>query len=178
MKTSIRLSALAAAVVALAAVAPTAQAQSSASASINATGTVLSPLSVVAGQSLAFGKVGQNVAKTIAPDDATSGRFIVQGQGAAKVDITLTLPTNLTSGANTLAIGTWTGAFGFGNDAAGGTAFTPVSGVAVNRTLPGLVTDAAQRIFYRLGAKVTPTAAQAAGDYTGAIQLNAIYTEI
>ncbi|HEY1177298.1 MAG TPA: hypothetical protein VGF17_14175 [Phytomonospora sp.] len=155
-----------------------AHAQASATGSINITATVLAPLSIVPTQSLQIGKVGQGVNKTIGVDAAGSGRFSVQGQGTALVDVTLTLPTNLTSGANTLPITGWTGSYIQGPDAPGGTSFTPVSGQSVNRALPGPASNTTAVFSYRIGATVQPAGTQSPGDYVGTIGIQAVYTEI
>lgn len=156
----------------------TAHAQSSASATVEVTASVLSPITITSVQGLAFGKVGQAVDKQIQPDDGTSGRFHVTGNGAAKVNVTITLPSVLTSSGNQLVIDTWTGKWSPNSDGTSGTAFTPVSGTAVPHTLPGTVDDALTSLHFRLGATVRPLLTQARGNYQAAIQIAAVYTEI
>jgi hypothetical protein len=150
-------------------------AQSSASANVGVTARVISAISIVPGQDLLFGFVAPGVNKTIAPDDATSGRFSLQGFGGVGVDITLTLPTNLTSGANSLPIDTWAGRHST-TDANGGTTFTPVSGTPISLTFPN--TGPTERLWFRLGARVVPSGAQPYGDYTGTVAVSVIYTGI
>ena len=154
--------------------------QSEASQSIGASATVLQQISVSAVQDLEFDKVGQGVNKVVAVDDATSGRFSVKGQGAARYELTLTLPTHLAQAgedAAELVIDTWTGSYSDESDMPEGTAFTP-SNSPETRTLPGDVTDYSQEQFYRIGATVRPTANQAPGDYTAEIQIAVEYLDI
>lgn len=72
-------------------------AQSDSNLDVGASATVLQTIQVVAGRDLAFGKVGQSTNKTVAADDATSGRFSVVGQGAARYELQVLLPANLTN---------------------------------------------------------------------------------
>ncbi len=137
-------------------------------ATISVTATVLSQLTAAAGNPLAFGNVTPGVAKTVAAAAAAAGSFNLTGQNNQGVQVSFTLPTNLTSGANTLPIGTWTGLYNTVNTQAG-TAFTPSAG-GQNATLSG-----AGRLFLWLGATVTPAAAQTAGSYTGTVVLNVVY---
>jgi len=138
------------------------------SATIQVTATVLSQLTAAAGTTLAFGNVTPGVAKTVSAAAAAAGSFNLTGQNNQGVQMSFTLPTNLTSGANNLPIGTWTGLFNQANVQAG-TAFTP-SAAGQNATL-----SATGRLFLWVGATVTPAAAQVAGSYTGAVVLNVVY---
>ncbi|HEX5005432.1 MAG TPA: hypothetical protein VFV65_08950 [Gemmatimonadales bacterium] len=147
--------------------ASSAQAQS---ATISATATVLTPLTLTGAAPLAFGSVYPGVAKTIAPGDATSGRFTFAGAAAAQVSFNFpSNPVNLT-GAGTLPIGTYTGLHNTTNTTTGATAFTPgVTAVLANLSGTGA-------LFLFIGATVSPTPTQTAGAYTGTITLNAVYT--
>ncbi len=139
------------------------------SANINATATVLSPITVTAGTALAFGNVTPGVAKVVAASAASAGSFSLVGQASQGIQVSFTLPTNLTSGANNMPIGTWTGLYNPANNQATGTAFTP-SAVAQNGT-----TSAGGNFFVWVGGTVTPAAAQAAGAYTGSVTMNVVY---
>lgn len=140
------------------------------SASIQATATVVTPLVVTAGQNLAFGNVFQGVNKTIAFGDASSGRFSITGFNTSQVALTFTLPANIASGGNTLAIDSWDVRVNGTNAPAGATQLSVVSGTPVNSTL------VAGNLFVFMGARVVPTGTQAAGSYTGTITLAAAYT--
>ena len=156
-----------AALAALTTVPALAQAQS---ASINATATVVTPLTVTGSAPLAFGNVFQGVNEIVAHSDANSGRFSVTGFGTSQVALTFTLPTNLSSGANTLPINTWDIRSNGTNVVAGATAMTVTSGTPVNANLVG------GNLFLFVGARVTPSLTQAQGAYTAPIVLAAAYT--
>lgn len=153
-------------VAALFSLATAAQAQS---ANINATAVVYQAMTVTGARALDFGNVFPGVAKSIAVAAATSGRFDLTGQASANVNLTFTLPTNLTSGANNLPIGTWTGCHAATNNTTGCTTFTP-SGSATASAFSG--TGA---LFVWVGGTVTPAANQPAGTYNGTVTLTAAY---
>ena len=153
-------------VAALFSLATAAQAQS---ANINATAVVYQAMTVTGARALDFGNVFPGVAKSIAVAAATSGRFDLTGQASANVNLTFTLPTNLTSGANNLPIGTWTGCHAATSNTTGCTTFTP-SGSATASAFSG--TGA---LFVWVGGTVTPAANQAAGTYNGTVTLTAAY---
>jgi hypothetical protein len=156
-------------VLALAAFATSAAAQSG---NINATATVLQPLTVSGARDLGFGNVYPGVNKSIAVADATSGRFDLTGVASAQIQFSFTLPTNLTSGGNTLPIGTWTGYYNATNNATvGGTSFTP----SASNTTTNLAAVTGQ-LFVFVGATVSPSGAQTAGSYSAQVTLTAAYT--
>lgn len=164
MRTTIRVSAVLAALLSLAG--STARAQS---ANINATATVYQAMTVTGAQALAFGNVFPGVNKTIAVTDATSGRFDLTGQNSATVNLTFALPATLASGGNTLPIGTWTGCTNTSNSTTGCTSFTP-SGTATPSAFSGTGS-----LWVWVGGTVSPAANQAAGAYTGTVTLTAAY---
>ncbi|MCC7052588.1 MAG: hypothetical protein IT355_04930 [Gemmatimonadaceae bacterium] len=140
------------------------------SASIQATATVVTPLVVTGTAPLAFGNVFQGVNKTVLHGDATSGRLSVTGFGTSQVALTFTLPATLASGANTMPINNYDIRINGTNTPTGATALAVVSGTPVNANL------VASNLFVFVGGRVQPTAAQAAGAYTGSIVLAAAYT--
>lgn len=138
-------------------------------ASIQATATVQQPINVVGAVNLAFGNVFPGIAKTMAVNAAGAGRFDVTGQASTPVLITFVLPANLTSGANNLPIGTWTGHSNTVNNPTTGTNFTPSAGTT-NATF-----SAGGLLFVFVGATVTPATNQAAGAYSGTVQMTVTY---
>lgn len=138
-------------------------------ATINASATVMQPINVVGAVNLAFGGVFPGVAKSIAVSAAGAGRFDVTGQPSAPVFVSFVLPANLTSGANTLPIGTWTGHTNTVNNPTTGSNFTPSAALA-NATFSGT-----GQLFVFVGATVTPALNQAAGVYNGTIQITVTY---
>ncbi len=145
----------------------TAEAQNS--ANIQATATVLSAVTVAAGQNLAFGNVTPGVNKTVAIADGGAGRFDVTKAANSGVTLSFTLPTNLASGVNNLPIGSWTGGYNATATPTGATAFTPSAG-GTNTTV-----SAGTSIFVYVGATVNPAVAQVAGNYTGNVTMSAVY---
>lgn len=164
MRTTTRVSAALVAILSLAA--STAQAQS---ANITATAVVFQAMTVTGARTLDFGNVFPGVAKTIAVAAATSGRFDLTGQNSANVNVSFTLPANLTSGANNLPIGTWTGCTNATNTTTGCTSFTP-SASTTSTAFSGV-----GALFVWVGGTVTPGGAQAAGTYNGTVTLTAAY---
>ena len=101
MRTTTRLSAVMASLLSLGALPVMAQ-----SANITATATVLQAIIVTGARTLDFDTVFPGVAKSIGVAAATSGRYDLTGSNRANVNVSFTLPTKLTSGANTLTIDT------------------------------------------------------------------------
>lgn len=139
-------------------------------AGIGATARVLRVITVTGARTLAFGNVLPGVARTVGVAAGTSGRFTLRGQNGANVNLSFTLPSSLTSGANTLPIGAWTGFVNRVNNTGGtGSAFTPSAAATAAAFSPS------GRLFVFIGGTVTPVANQAAGNYTGTITLTAAY---
>ncbi len=136
---------------------------------VTATATVQQPINVTGAINLAFGNVFPGVAKVIAVNAAGAGRFDVTGQASTPMLLTFVLPANLTSGVNNLPIGTWTGHHNTVNAPTGGTNFTPSAGTT-NSTF-----SAGGTLFVFVGATVTPAANQAAGAYSGTVQMTVTY---
>jgi hypothetical protein len=146
-----------------------ASAEAQNSANIQATATVLSAVTVAGANDLAFGNVTPGVNKTVAIADGGAGRFNVTKAANQGVTLAFTLPASLTSGANTLPIGTWTGGWNTTATPAGATTFTPSAGGT------NTAASAGTGIFVYVGATVSPAAAQAAGAYTGTVTMSAVY---
>jgi hypothetical protein len=139
------------------------------SADIQATATVLSAVTVTAGNDLQFGIVTPGVNKTVGIADAGAGRFDVVKAATQGVTLSFTLPTNLTSGANNLPIGSWTGGWNTSATPAGSTTFTP-SPAGTNTAA-----TAGTTISVYVGATVWPAAAQVAGSYIGDVTMSVVY---
>ena len=165
MRTATVLSALVAAGLTVGA----ASAEAQNSASIQATATVLSALTVAAGNNLQFGNVTPGVNKTVAITDAGAGTFTVTKAATSGVTLSFTLPTNLASGTDLLPIGSWSGAWNTSATTVGAAAFTP-SGAGTNTTV-----TAGTSLTVFVGATVSPIALQPAGTYTGSVTMSAVY---
>jgi hypothetical protein len=165
MRIVLKVSAIVLATLSLAA---SAQAQTN-SASITATAVVQQPITVTGAVPLGFGNVFPGVAKSVAVTAATAGRFDILGQASAPANLAFTLPSNLTSGANNLPIGTWTGHVNTVNSPSTGTNFTP------SAALQAFTFSATGQAYAFVGATVTPAVNQVAGTYTGTVTLTVTY---
>ncbi len=167
MRVFTRVSAAVAVSLSLAATAAQAQ---TASANINARADVRQQITVTGVRDLDFGVAIQGVNKTVGVTSTSSGQYSSTGTAASNVAITFALPTNLASGANLLAINTWTGCFNgaAANASVGCTAFTPAA-AATNTTF------GAAGLFVFVGATVAPTAAQAVGIYISTVTMTLTY---
>lgn len=135
---------------------------------INVTATVQVPITVTGAQDLNFGNVVQGVPSTIAATAAAAGRFDVTGSPSTGVSMSFALPANLTSGANNLPIGSWTGNWNTTSTPTG-TGFVPSGGNTA------ATTSATGNLFVFVGATVSPAAAQVLGNYAGTVTLTVIY---
>jgi hypothetical protein len=157
-----------AAVLVLTTLAGQAQAQS---ATIGARASVQQALTVSAVDSLILGSAFPNTTRTVLPTDASSGSFNLAGAANAEVQMNLTLPANLTFGANNLPIsfGASAGSWNTANSRAGSTTFDP------STTLTQRLDGSTGNLYVYVGGTVSPTV-QPAGAYKGSITLTAAYT--
>lgn len=140
------------------------------SAQFSASATVVPPITVSGTQPLDFGTVMQGVNSNVNFNNVTSGRFSVTGMGNAQVLFTLTLPTTLSNGATTMPISNYGVRVNDVNSSAGASQVIVISGVPFVRNL---VSGA---LFFFIGGRVSPSATQAFGTYSGSITLAAAYT--
>jgi hypothetical protein len=125
---------------------------------------------VVAGETpLTFGVVVPGVPKTVAATAATAARFNGVFPANSRLRLTLTLPTQLTSGANALPIGGWTALFSTTTSSAGATAISTTKATIVRvHPVTGMM-----NVF--VGGSETPAGAQPSGVYVGVITLTAAF---
>jgi hypothetical protein len=141
-------------------------------ATIQATATVLTPLTVTAGPDLDFGTgVFPGVNASVLPTDATAGRFDLAGVASAEVDLDFgTLPAQLAGPGDNLTITFSATDGGYGTSQPAQTAFDPAAGAQ-----PRL--DAGTGLLsVWLGGTVAPRADQTAGAYTAGVTLTVNYT--
>ncbi|HEX6966219.1 MAG TPA: DUF4402 domain-containing protein [Gemmatimonadaceae bacterium] len=144
---------------------------------INATATVLQPITITGSNDLQFGNVFPGVNKTVDYTDATNaGQFTVSGDGGAQVAVSFDLPTDLNGpSGSTLPIDTWTGYYNTTNStSSGGSTFTPSSS-AVDTNLSGS-TGSAGSLYVFLGATVKPATNQTQGSYSNTVTMTVAYT--
>lgn len=139
------------------------------SASANVTATVQQPITVTKNNDLSFGSVFPGLDKSIAVTAGGAAKFTVSGQASTPVNLTFTLPSAITSGGNSMTVGTWMGHYSGTDQTTGGTAFTP-SASATAATLSG--TGA---LFVYIGGTVQPTVSQASGSYSGSLTMTVVY---
>lgn len=153
-------------------IATLAQAQPN-NATINASATVLQPVTVVAQSDLDFGNVFPGVNKSVLLTDAGAGSWYVTGVSSAEVDLSLATPANLSDGGNNLPIQFGAGDAGYNtaNDPSTATGFDPAAGASTN-----LSGAALGDLWVWIGGQVQPVADQPAGLYTGTITLTVDYT--
>jgi hypothetical protein len=139
--------------------------------SITAKGTVLAPISIISSTDLNFGtSILPGVPVTVDKSAGSgAGTFVLSGVANKQINVTLTLPSNLQSGVNTMPI-SFTSTDG-GYKTPGGTmgSFNPANSVTPSFANEGLIT------IY-LGGKVSPAHTQVAGAYTAQVQLSVFYT--
>lgn len=138
--------------------------------SIQAKGTVLSPISITATRDLDFGNdIIPGIQRTVDKTDATSGKFSLAGQPNKEINVTLTLPSNLVNGGNNMSI-TFTSTDGGWKTPNGSmNAFDPANPVNAS-----FASEGTMDVF--LGGKVSPTHNQAAGLYTATVSISLYYT--
>lgn len=152
----------------------TAQAQATpATASINATADVQSVLTASAVQDLDFGATFGGIAKTVLPNDVTSGEVGLSGSPNAEVTVSFTTLPAILTGPGTdipLTYGANAAAFSAAGTRAGSTPFDPSTGTTTRLD----ATNGVLSVY--LGGTVSPAANQTAGTYTNSITLSAAYT--
>lgn len=140
-----------------------------ASGDMTATADVLQPLTVTAGQNLAFGTVFPGVSKTILPDGVTAGRFDIAGAGESEVDVNFSFPGTLTGPGAPMPISFGATAAAWATaSSAGASAFDPNTGTTQD------LEAGAMMVF--IGGTVDPAVDQAPGTYSGTVTLLVAYT--
>jgi hypothetical protein len=141
----------------------------------SATAIIRQPLLLTA-VPMAFGSVFVNTPKTLAPTNVNAFKMLVDGALGASIDVTLeSVPTSLirSGGSDALSIGTWR--VQSGGASCTGAPVAPSVSVPISLDLNSPV-GGNGRTSYCLGATVTPTALQAAGNYIGTVVVSVRYT--
>ena len=132
------------------------------STTANITANVNATLTVARLTDLAIGNVNQGATVTVASTVVAAAAFFVTGAASAATTVSITLPTDLTSGANTMP---FTGQIPRWNTVAGAgtsTAFGALTGGSTS-------TNATGNLWVYVGGGVTAGVAQAVGSYSGTI---------
>jgi hypothetical protein len=159
-----------------------AQASSAQTATTPVTARVFTPLTLTANEALRFGNLySPFAAKTIAwTDNATSAgraRFTISGEGGAEMALSITVPANISSGANNIPLSAVELRHGTTDADASGSVVTLTTATAnsLNVTMGGAA-GSSQSYFLRLRATATPGASQTSGSYAGTISVSVNYT--
>ena len=141
------------------------------SATIQATATVLTPLTVTATNNLDFGtSVFPGVNASVLPTDASAGQFDLGGVANAEVDLDFgTLPAQLAGPGDNMTISFSATDAGHGTSQPAQTAFDPATGSLANLDGSGLLS-------VWIGGTVQPRNDQTSGAYTAGITLTVNYT--
>ena len=134
-------------------------------------GTVFTPL-FVTGSDLDFGNaIFPGINKHVLPTDLAAGKFTISGEASKEFTATFTVPTELTSGLNNMpfAMNATDGGAKSTNNQATATSFNPAS--MQTWTLSG-----AGYYYVWLGGTITPAHSQAAGMYSGIVEVDVQYT--
>lgn len=140
---------------------------------VQATANVLTPLTVSTDlRALDFGDVFPGLNKSIAFTDATSGKWSIAGEAGKEIQVSFTLPTDLSNAGILMPITfAATDAAYFNADVIGSAvAFDPGAGSTE------LLEGAAGTGFVWLGGTVQPNGTQPAGVYSATLSLDVVYT--
>ncbi len=142
------------------------------SGTINATANVLTPLSVTNGlRDLDFGDVFPGLNKSVALTDATSGKWRIDGEAGKEVQMSFSLPANLSFGGNNMPISFSATDAGWFDRTSSAVPCPSIPPAGDTEFLSGTGEG-----FVWLGGTVAPAANQAAGVYTATVSLDVVYT--
>jgi hypothetical protein len=143
-------------------------AQQTASATANGTFTVIAYMTVVKLADLEFGTIFVGTTLTVGPTSPQAAAFLFNGNSNATTDVTITFPTDLLNGSNTITFNT--------------------PGRPVYNTIPNVMTatefkkktggvaqtGADGNLYVWVGGRVRAANRQAAGTYTGIMQISIV----
>jgi hypothetical protein len=139
-------------------------AQETVSATAMGTFSVTSSLTVTKLADLIFGDMLVGVTTTILPTSAQAARFFINGNANSTIQVTITFPTSLTCGSNTMEFSPLTPLYNTSSDALSAIQFLGSSGGIASTGTGG-------NLYIWVGGKTTATTKQPAGNYTGIIEL-------
>jgi hypothetical protein len=139
-------------------------AQETASAIAMGTFSVASSLTATKLADLNFGDLVVGVNTTVQPTDTHAAQFLINGNGNSVVQVTVTFPSNLTCGSNTMNFYTISPIYNTIPDAVSATQFQQTSGGTAT-------TGADGNLYIWAGGRVMANKNQAVGIYAGIIQI-------
>ena len=136
------------------------------SVSVSATGSfsVLGYTTVTRLADLNFGDLVVGVTTTVDPRDPQAAQFLFSGSSNTVVDVTITFPNKLTCGSNSMNFSELRPIYNTVPDAVTATEFKKKTGGSAT-------TGADGNLYIWAGGSVRANANQAAGSYTGIIQI-------
>jgi len=178
MQIVIRRPWLAAQLIVATALAAPVQAQSTTSGTLAIAAQIVAPLSLTVTHTLDFGRILVATTKTITPSAATSGRFELIGQGGGALSVTLSMPATLNPSAGpNLPVTSWTYVVS-DSPALSGTPVSFNSGTSDPIATRFQTFNGTTKLYFGIGATISPSAAQATTSYTATGQITAAYTDL
>jgi hypothetical protein len=142
-------------------------AQETASATATGTFSVLGSTTITKLADLDFGNLIIGVQTTVQPTDAQAAEFLFNGDINTVVQVTITFPSDLTCGSNAMTFHTVSPIYNTIPDAASATQFKHKTGGSASTGSDG-------NLYIWAGGKVMANKNQAAGIYTGIIQIEVV----
>ena len=139
-------------------------AQETASATAMGTFSVLGSTTITKIADLDFGNLIIGVQTTVQPTDAHAAEFLFNGDVNTNVQVTITFPSNLTCGSNTIKFYEISPIYNTIPDATSATQFKNTSGGSATTGTDG-------NLYIWAGGRVMANKNQAVGIYTGIIQI-------
>jgi len=140
---------------------------------IQAQATVDANSSVTAGNNLNFNNIASGASQSVAPDEAGAGTFTVSGNQT--VDLSFTLPSNLTNGSgDNMGITFGNNDAAWSDDASASNTFDPSTGTTNPINLVSETSDGEITVF--IGGTINSSNERlVAGSYSGDITLTATF---
>jgi len=139
-------------------------AQETASATAMGTYSLASSLTATKLADLNFGNLIVGINTIVQPTDAHAAQFLINGNGNSVVQITISFPSDLTCGSNTMKFHTLVPLYGTIPDAVSALQFQQTSGGSAS-------TGADGNLYIWAGGGIMASINQAAGNYAGIIEL-------
>jgi hypothetical protein len=135
------------------------------SASANVTATVQATLTIIKTNDLALGIVTRGNAVTVPSTDAAAAAFTITGIATSQATVTISSLANLTSGSYTMPFTQQTPIYNTTNSQSGTTDFGALTGGIASTNSDG-------NLWVWFGGRVTASVGQAAGLYSGTINVS------
>lgn len=139
---------------------------------VNVNAVVYAQMVITKINDLEFGGIGQSQEKTVDPNETNAGVVKINGPSSIGVDVSFSLPLNLSNGGRTLPVS-------FGNTSGGWNNENVPSGIThfdLNNGVTNIELDATSgNLFIYLGGTLNSSNPQQAGSYTSTIIVSVNY---